>query len=87
MPEETYPVYTVRIRSYLEGRRLLWLPDEVIVRHAGGETILSGPMDQATLHGILSLIRDLGVELIAVEQTGAADSPAGPADQEKDRKT
>jgi hypothetical protein len=34
-----------------------------------GETILEGPVpDQAALHGLLSLIRDLGLTLIALER-------------------
>jgi hypothetical protein len=42
-----------------------------IVQHPHGETILTGQMDQATLHGILNRIRDLGLELILVRQDPA----------------
>ncbi|HSR29009.1 MAG TPA: hypothetical protein VLY63_00485 [Anaerolineae bacterium] len=32
------------------------------------QTVLSGPMDQAALHGILMRIRDLGLTLISVSR-------------------
>ena len=35
-----------------------------------GETVLSGMLDQAALHGVLMKIRDLGVKLISVKQIG-----------------
>ena len=42
------------------------------MRHAPeGETVLSGKLDQAALHGNLMKIRDLGVKLISVNRIGA----------------
>ena len=35
-----------------------------------GNTVLSGMLDQAALHGVLMKIRNLGLTLIAVNQTG-----------------
>jgi hypothetical protein len=40
-----------------------------------GETVLSGKLDQATLHGVFMKIRDLGLKLISVNRirpTGAS---------------
>ncbi len=33
-----------------------------------GETVISGPLDQAALHGVLATIRDLNLTLIAVRR-------------------
>jgi hypothetical protein len=38
-----------------------------------GETMLSGSLDQAALHGVLMRIRDLGVKLISVKRIGEDD--------------
>ena len=47
---------------------------------ASGETTLSGHVtDQATLHGLLAKVRDLGLTLLAVRRL---DSATVPPDQE-----
>jgi len=39
------------------------------MEYAGGETILSGPIeDQAALHGVLAKVRDLNLILVAVNR-------------------
>jgi hypothetical protein len=42
----------------------------------GGETVLSGTLDQAGLHGVLIRIRDLGLKLISVNLAGDNTSSA-----------
>ena len=42
------------------------------------QTVLVGEVrDQAQLYGLLDRLRDFGIELVAVEPAGAADSGAG----------
>jgi hypothetical protein len=42
------------------------------------QTVLVGEVrDQAQLYGLLDRLRDFGIELIAVEQAGAADTGRG----------
>jgi hypothetical protein len=41
----------------------------MIAHSANGETVISGEMDQADLHGILNRIRDMGLVLISVQRT------------------
>jgi len=42
----------------------------------GGETVLSGTLDQAALHGVLIVIRDLGLKLVSVNLAGDHTSAA-----------
>lgn len=45
--------------SHFDGLQIERMPE--------GNTILSGTLDQAGLHGILKQIRDLGLKVIAVQ--------------------
>jgi hypothetical protein len=60
--------YRIRVSSQLD---LAWSERfaGMTLSHDTGETILEGPVpDQAALHGLLNLIRDLGLTLIALER-------------------
>lgn len=59
--------YEVRVRGHLDGRRLSAFADLTVAHTADGDTLIGGPpMDQAALHALLSRIRDLGADLLAV---------------------
>jgi hypothetical protein len=37
------------------------------MKRAGGETILTGKLDQAQLGGVIARVQDLGLELVSIE--------------------
>ena len=63
------PVYEIKIRGHLGrqwadrfgGLAITWKND--------GDSLLTGPVaDQATLHGLLRKLRDLGIPLISINK-------------------
>ena len=61
--------YELRIKGHLDEAWSEWFDGLVITYEDGGETILRGPLsDQAALHGLLAKVRDLGLELLAVNR-------------------
>ena len=61
------PQVDIRFRGHLDESWTLWFDGFVLTHTPECETILSGPVkDQATLYGLMSKLRDLGVHLIAV---------------------
>lgn len=62
-------VYEICFRGQLAERHAHWFEEMTITRLPDGETLLTGTLlDQAALHGILSRIRDLGLELIHIRR-------------------
>jgi hypothetical protein len=60
--------YQIRIEGHLDERWLRWFEGSDVSPLPEGETVISGEMDQAALHGMLNRIRDLGLELISVQR-------------------
>jgi hypothetical protein len=61
--------YVIRVLGHLASRWADWFAGLTMDYTAGGETILSGPIeDQAALHGVLAKVRDLNLILIAVNR-------------------
>lgn len=71
--------YSIKVAGHLDSSWSEWLGGLTLVHQEDGTTLLSGLVgDQATLHSLLIKVRDLGVELISVNQVEAAPcSPGG----------
>ncbi len=59
-------VYQIRIKGHLDREWRDWFGGLSITLDNSGETLLTGPLDQAALHGLLKQLRDLGMPLLAV---------------------
>jgi hypothetical protein len=58
----------IRIRGQIDRRRSDWFEGLDIEYGPAGETILSGQLiDQSVLYGLLTKLRDLGLELLSVQ--------------------
>ena len=65
--------YEIRVMVHLSTN---WVSrfEGMSMRHeSDGETVLSGSLDQSALHGALVKIRDLGLNLISVNQVEASE--------------
>ena len=66
--------YEIRVMGHLS---VNWAArfEGLSMRHEPeGETVLSGSLDQAALHGVLVRIRNLGLNLISVNRVEAEES-------------
>lgn len=71
--------YEIRVRGHLDARWFDRFEGLAISLTPAGETVITGSVvDQAALYGLLNRIRDLGVELLSVQQL--------PVKNEKDRR-
>ena len=68
-------LYEIRLAGHLSVTWKARFEGLCIRLDPGGETVLSGTLDQAALHGVLIRIRDLGLKLISVHLVG--DSTGG----------
>ena len=69
-------LYEIRIKGHLEDRWADWFAGLTITREDNGETLLTGPVDQAALHSVLRRVRDLAMPLLSVTRVrpGQADA-------------
>ncbi|MGD8398810.1 MAG: hypothetical protein PVG11_08125 [Anaerolineae bacterium] len=64
----------IRIRGRIEEHWSSWFED-LTIEYTGDETILSGAIaDQASLYGLLSRLRDLGLPLLSVQSREEGES-------------
>jgi hypothetical protein len=61
--------YEIRVEGHLAADWSDWFEGLAVCQEKTGETTLSGSLDQAALHGVLTKIRDLGLTLVAVQRT------------------
>ena len=68
--------YRIVVKGHLDPHRAYWFEGMSMALMPSGETTLAATfVDQAALHGILSRIRDLGLELISVQKVTARLEP------------
>ena len=67
-------LYEIRVAGHLSKNWATRFEGMSMRHEPKGETVLSGMLDQAALHGVLAKIRDLGLNLISVNRVEAAGS-------------
>ena len=65
--------YEIRVAGHLSENWAARFEGLSIRHEPERETVLSGRLDQAALHGVLVRIRDLGLKLISVNRIGTTD--------------
>ena len=66
--------YEIRVAGHLSANWAARFEGMSMRHEPEGETMLSGSLDQAALHGALVRIRNLGLNLISVNRVEAAGS-------------
>ena len=62
-------IFQIRIKGHLSRAWTDWFEGLTITLEEDGDTLLTGPVvDQASLHGLLKKVRDLGMPLVSVSQ-------------------
>ena len=60
-------VYQIRLKGHLRSQWTDWFEGLSITLEDNGDTLLTGQViDQAALHGLLKIVRDLGMALVSV---------------------
>jgi hypothetical protein len=63
--------YHIWVHGHPDERWFAWFSELRLDHRADGTTLISATqLDQATLHAMLNRIRDLGLELLAVQRDG-----------------
>ena len=63
-------LFEIRVAGHLSTNWTARFEGLSIRQQPEGETVLSGLLDQAALHGVIASIRDLGLKLISVKRIG-----------------
>ena len=71
--------YEVRLEGHLDQRWSTWFDGLTLTQEDDGTTTLRGDVvDQAGLHGVLGMVRDLGAVLISVTTVEDPFRPGAP---------
>ena len=61
-------IYQIRVKGHISDNWATWFEGLSLRREKSGDTIIRGALpDQAALHGILMIVRDLGLTLVEVK--------------------
>jgi hypothetical protein len=66
-------LYEIRVAGHLSANWAARFEGLSMLHDPNGETVLSGKLDQAALHGVLVKIRNLGLNLISVNPVDATE--------------
>jgi hypothetical protein len=59
--------YEIRLEGHLDNRWAAWFDGLSLTHETDGTTLIRGPVvDQASLHGLLQKVRDMGLPLVSV---------------------
>jgi hypothetical protein len=59
--------YEIRLQGHLDNRWAAWFDGLTVTTSGDGTTVIHGiVVDQSALHGLLQIVRDLGLPLISV---------------------
>jgi len=62
-------IYQIKVKGQLDRKWMDWFGDVTITLEDDGVTLITCPVvDQAALHGLLKMVRDLGIPLISVNR-------------------
>lgn len=67
-------LYEIRVAGHLSTNWAVRFEGLSMRHDPEGETVLSGMLDQAAMHGVLVKIRDLGLNLISVNHVETSES-------------
>jgi hypothetical protein len=73
-------LYTIRIKGHLGATVLSAFPAMTPRRH-GAHTVLTGPLDQSALYGVLADIEALGLDLLEIRKLTPHRESPGPGTQ------
>ena len=72
-------LYEVRVAGHLSANWAARFEGMSMRHEPEGETVLSGMLDQAALHGVLVKIRDLGLKINSINRTDVSPQDLGDA--------